>query len=326
MMIYNRELPPAVVFTWIQLRGLAWDRMETPQVSMAQLSDLTGKSQSTLYAHMALLRSWGALRMRPSVKGSIIVAFPADTGEFFLDGNSLPAQLANRNLYSEKSDKDSEYLERDSENLDSRKLEKGDPPSPSSPLSQPNKDSVEEREGENLPKGKIKDLDLSQASTRRDSENQEINSDKLEIDSEKMEKDSEYSEIESPFFGEDSEKQESDSKNSENLSLRSGDESPFFGDHSEIPEQDPVKIYQTLTGIRPNKPQRQQLKDQVHDSALWSATVEHWQSHGWNPKNVAGILDIYQRGGPAACLCARRKADSRDGSVSALNQLREEFK
>jgi hypothetical protein len=206
MMIYNREVPPSVVYTWIQLRGLAWDRMETPQVSMAQLSDLTGKSQSTLYAHMALLRSWGALRMRPSVKGSIIVAFPADTGEFFLDGNSLPAQLANRNMDSEKL----------------------------------------------------------AASPKR-------------------------------------------SKRAEG-------------------EQDPVKIYQTLTGIRPNKPQRQQLKDQVHDSALWSATVEHWQSHGWNPKNIAGILDIYQRGGPAACLCARRKADSRDGSVSALNQLREEFK
>ena len=127
-----------------------------------------------------------------------------------------------------------------------------------------------------------------------------------------MEKDSENSENLSPFFGEDSDKQESDSKNSEN--------------YSEIPEQDPVKIYQALTGIRPNKPQRQLLKDQVHDFALWSATVEHWQSHGWNPKNIAGILDIYQRGGPAACLCARRKADSRDGSVSALNQLREEFK
>ena len=82
---------------------------------MAQLSDLTGKSQSTLYAHMALLRSWGALRMRPSVKGSIIVAFPADTGEFFLDGNSLPAQLAARNLDSEKLERDSENLERDSE-------------------------------------------------------------------------------------------------------------------------------------------------------------------------------------------------------------------
>jgi hypothetical protein len=298
MMIYNRELPPAVVFTWIQLRGLAWDRMETPQVSMAQLSDLTGKSQSTLYAHMALLRSWGALRMRPSVKGSIIVAFPADTGEFFLDGNSLPAQLAARNLDSEKLERDSEKLERDSENLDSRKLEKGDPPSPSSPLSQPNKDSVEEREGENLPKGEIKDLDLSQATELQISR-------KLETDSENLEGNSENLEL--------------NSKNSEN-------ESPFFGDHSEIPEQDPTKIYQALTGIRPNKPQRQQLKDQVHDSALWSATVEHWQSHGWNPKNIAGILDIYQRGGPAACLCARRKADSRDGSVSALNQLREEFK
>jgi hypothetical protein len=123
IMIYHRELPSSVVHTWIQLRGLAWDREETPQLSMQQLSDLTGKAQSTLYGHMALLRSWGALRMRPSVKGTFIVAFPADTGEFFLDGNSLPSLIAARNLDPRR--RDSRKLEKDSrETFSPRSLEK----------------------------------------------------------------------------------------------------------------------------------------------------------------------------------------------------------
>jgi hypothetical protein len=150
MMIYNREIPPKVVYTWIQLRGLAWDRTETPQLSMAQLSDLTGKSQSTLYAHIALLRSWGALRMRPSVKGSIIVAFPADTGEFFLDGDSLPALLAER-VYASSRKGDSEYLEY-SEFPDSRNPEKLYPSS-SSLGNNLDSEIVEER-GRDSPEGK----------------------------------------------------------------------------------------------------------------------------------------------------------------------------
>jgi hypothetical protein len=42
---------------------------------MGQLTSLTGKSQSTLYGHMTLLRSRGALRWRPSAQGTIIVNF-----------------------------------------------------------------------------------------------------------------------------------------------------------------------------------------------------------------------------------------------------------
>ena len=88
--MYNHEYSPSVIHTWIQLRGLAWDRTETPPLSMNQLSGITGKSQSTLYGHLALLRSWGALRMRNSEKGTFILSFPVDTSEFFLDGNSIP--------------------------------------------------------------------------------------------------------------------------------------------------------------------------------------------------------------------------------------------
>jgi hypothetical protein len=55
-MIYDSQLPPAVILTWIQLRGLAWGETVTPPLRMQELAALTGKSQATIYSHMSLLR------------------------------------------------------------------------------------------------------------------------------------------------------------------------------------------------------------------------------------------------------------------------------
>ena len=33
-MIYDNQLPPALILTWIQLRGLAWGGMVTPPLRM----------------------------------------------------------------------------------------------------------------------------------------------------------------------------------------------------------------------------------------------------------------------------------------------------
>ena len=89
--VFHKDLSPTVIHTWIQLRALAWGQDETPQLSILQLSNLTGKSRSTIFGHLALLRQWGALRWRSSEKGTLMVTFPADTGEFYLDGDSLPS-------------------------------------------------------------------------------------------------------------------------------------------------------------------------------------------------------------------------------------------
>jgi len=83
-LIYDPLLSSHPLRTWIQLRGLAWGRSETPQLSMAQLQEMLAKSRSTIYGHMALLRSWGALRWRSSENGTLIISFP--------DG--LPSPLA----------------------------------------------------------------------------------------------------------------------------------------------------------------------------------------------------------------------------------------
>jgi hypothetical protein len=276
MMIYNRELSPTVIHTWIQLRGLAWGRDETSQLSMLELSDLTGKSRSTIYGHMVLLRKWGALRWRSSDKGTFIVAFPADTGEFFLDGDPLPPQV-------------------DSESPESRNLEKLYP-SPSSPINQLDINAVEEREGEK-PDQKINQLDLSQSSDFQKTGINSETSEKFQISGKRV-----------PFF-------------------RGACPAPIAGSPQCVEDDaDPIKIYKSLTGIRPNKPQREQLKAQIHDTNLWYSSVEHWQSHGWNPKNIVGILELYQRGGPSACRYCSKEHDSRDYSLSALNELREELK
>jgi hypothetical protein len=76
--LYAKDLPPAVRDTWIQLRGLAWGRQETPSLSLVQLSEILEKKRSTLYVHMRLLQARGALRWRPGSKSEIIVVFPSD--------------------------------------------------------------------------------------------------------------------------------------------------------------------------------------------------------------------------------------------------------
>jgi hypothetical protein len=74
-MVYNSQLPPALLVTWIQLRGLAWDGWVTPSLSMQELATLTGKRQATLYRHMSQLRHLGALSWHTTESGLIIVSF-----------------------------------------------------------------------------------------------------------------------------------------------------------------------------------------------------------------------------------------------------------
>ena len=42
-MIYYPQLPPSVILTWIQLRGLAWGGTVTPPLCMQELAEVTGR-------------------------------------------------------------------------------------------------------------------------------------------------------------------------------------------------------------------------------------------------------------------------------------------
>jgi hypothetical protein len=77
-MIFNSQLPPAALVTWIQLRSLAWDGWVTSPLSISELAALTGKRQSMLYRHMSQLRHLSALSWRSTGLGTIIVSFPEE--------------------------------------------------------------------------------------------------------------------------------------------------------------------------------------------------------------------------------------------------------
>jgi hypothetical protein len=47
------------------------------------------------------------------------------------------------------------------------------------------------------------------------------------------------------------------------------------------------------------------LESKVANLVLWQQTVEHWLTHGWNPMNIAGMLELYARGGPSYCRYCR---------------------
>jgi hypothetical protein len=76
-MIFNTQLPPAVIFTWIQLRCLAWDGRVTPALNIQQLVLLTGKSQMTIFRHLSRLKSLSALDWCSTGDGGLIISFPA---------------------------------------------------------------------------------------------------------------------------------------------------------------------------------------------------------------------------------------------------------
>jgi len=68
-----------------------------------------------------------------------------------------------------------------------------------------------------------------------------------------------------------------------------------------LESDDPITIFRSLAHLTPNPAQRQLLRTRVTDLPLWHQSVEHWLFHGWNPKNLAGMLELYQRGGVSGC-------------------------
>lgn len=83
--------------------------------------------------------------------------------------------------------------------------------------------------------------------------------------------------------------------------------------------------YHRKTGIYANRAQRKLLADQVSDLTLWEAILEHWLAHGWNPRNVAGQLQLYHRGGPNNCPFCQRDRAPLDQTLDVLAQLRKEL-
>ena len=59
--VYDEDLPDGVLRTYVQLRGLAWGKERMDQVTVKEIMEVTGKSRSTIYGHLGILRDRGWL-------------------------------------------------------------------------------------------------------------------------------------------------------------------------------------------------------------------------------------------------------------------------
>lgn len=75
-LLYCPKLSPAVRDTWAQVRGLADEngKLELKE-GIRKLAEITGKSPSTLYGHLAVLRDLHAITWRAAHTGELFVTF-----------------------------------------------------------------------------------------------------------------------------------------------------------------------------------------------------------------------------------------------------------
>ena len=74
-MIYNTQLPPAVLVTWIKLRCLAWKGWITPPLNLAELASLIGIHPTRFHKHLSQLLEISALSCRTTQDGKLILSF-----------------------------------------------------------------------------------------------------------------------------------------------------------------------------------------------------------------------------------------------------------
>ena len=74
-MIFNTQLPPAVLVTWIQLRCLAWNGWETPPMSISEFASLIAIHPNRLQRHLSQLHDISALSWSTTKNGELILFF-----------------------------------------------------------------------------------------------------------------------------------------------------------------------------------------------------------------------------------------------------------
>jgi hypothetical protein len=74
-MIFNQQLPSAVLVTWIQLRALAWRGWSTPALSLSEIASILGIHPIRLEKHLYHLQHASALIMHTTGSGKLILSF-----------------------------------------------------------------------------------------------------------------------------------------------------------------------------------------------------------------------------------------------------------
>ena len=92
------------------------------------------------------------------------------------------------------------------------------------------------------------------------------------------------------------------------------------------PFDDPVRVSRRMTRANPSDEMQRRIRKTVDDPPRWQATLEHWIDHGWNPHNLTGQLDLYRRGGPAACRSCAKAPPGSAATVDPIDELIAEYR
>jgi hypothetical protein len=96
--------------------------------------------------------------------------------------------------------------------------------------------------------------------------------------------------------------QEQEQENTSSLRSEGAPVAPPAPDSTEPPKKkssaksDAVNLFRETFNRFPNKVQMATIDQTVTDLRLWRETIEYWALKGWNPANVAGMLERYQNG------------------------------
>ena len=338
-------LNPAMVCTWMQLRLLVGDQAESVTVSIAELEAYTGKSRSALYTHMTALRRAELVDWRFAARRMLVFSLPGG-----LDSEKLDQEPELQSGNQDQSNKVDQLS-----GLESKKLDRGTEIESEKPDYSEKLDQLSGLQSENLDQGtgiESEKPDYSEKLVQQSG----LQSKKLDqlsgLESGKLDGNPSYRPenwIENGVQPEISSQTRLESRNldgkpspspenwnpalslkplinNNNLNINQEEvlrEAQFqkTGPDSGNLEKEAVRAYRATLGLRPNQAQRAAIGEEVKDLELWQSTLEHWQMHGWNPKNILGILEIYARDGPEGCRFCRK--DKPATGLAALALMRE---
>jgi hypothetical protein len=297
-MIFESQMPPAVFITWLQLRCLTWGGRKIPPFSVQEWVDLTGSSRTTLIRHLNWLQRLRALRWHSPEPGMVSVSF---------EGAARMAHISH-----ERCLKTSSIPKMDSSKLDSSKLDS--PKLDSSPSLNPHSSSSQILILEPGNQGSDQIIrDEVEAGGERESEG--------ECEGESLQ-------LLRAFTGGLPNLNTPEQVNLKTRERLNGQNVPL----SKVPATDPISAYRSLAHLTPNASQQRILSSAVTDLPLWQGTLDHWLMHGWNPRNITGMLELYARGGAAGCrFCLKKHLPKQEPKTAqeqtheALEDLRREL-
>jgi hypothetical protein len=106
--VYDPDMPRALIVTYIRLRGLAWRNKDrfTPPMRIEKLLEITGLKRRAFYQHLSELRETGPLRWESPQPGHLVLYFDESdrsrgSPQELVHKNAQPLVVVNSSLNSD---------------------------------------------------------------------------------------------------------------------------------------------------------------------------------------------------------------------------------